>query len=409
MAPSSPFAAFLEDKAVQDRLVKLRRHIHKHPELAFEECTTTDYLVSFLEGLTNPPEIIKNVGGGFLAVFDFNQGADCSEKTVIIRTELDAVPVVEANDFEHKSANHGVSHKCGHDGHMAIVSGLALLLSSESFTPASGKVVLLFQPAEETGAGAQKMVTSDNPVMRSLVESPDSTIFALHNVPGFPRGTVVLPNGNSFASASRGMHVKLQGATSHASQPHMGKNPAMAMCNIIQGLLAMPTTYIPYDQKALVTIVGAKAGEKAFGVSAGDAEVMATLRATTDTALELLVSHGTKIVNGLAATYGLSASITYEDEFAATINNPKCVEIVRQASAERSMGTFSMGEAFPWSEDFGIFLQKINGAMFGLGMGETHQPLHGELYDFTDSEISTGVTVFATIISKILGTTESHA
>jgi amidohydrolase len=289
---------------------------------------------------------------------------------------------------------------------MAIVSGLALLLS-DYYIPPSGKVVLLFQPAEETGAGAQKMVTSENPVMRSLIESPESSIFALHNVPGFPKGTVVLPNGNSFASASRGMHIKLQGATSHASQPHLGKNPAMAMCNIIQGLLAMPTMYIPYDQKALVTIVGAKAGEKAFGVSAGDAEIMATLRATTDIALESLISHGTSIVNGLASTYGLTASISYEDEFAATINNPKYIEIVRQASKERQMATFSMGEAFPWSEDFGIFLQKIKGAMFGLGMGETHQPLHGEFYDFTDSEIENGVSIFATIISQVLG--NAHA
>lgn len=402
MAPISPFTAFLE--ANQDRLAQIRKHLHSHPELAFQESTTTDYLISFLKGLSNPPEIVKDVGGGFLAVFDFNQGADCNEKTVIIRTELDAVPVVEANDFEHKSKNHGVSHKCGHDGHMAIVSGLALLLSSDCYSPSSGKVVLLFQPAEETGAGAQKMVDSENSTMRNLIKSPETTIFALHNVPGFPKGTVVLPNGNSFASASRGMHIKLQGATSHASQPHMGRNPAMAMCNIIQGLLAMPTTYIPYDQKALVTIVGAKAGEKAFGVSAGDAEIMATLRSTTDTALELLVSHGTKLVNGLATTYGLTASISYEDEFAATINNPKCVEIIRNAATARSMDTFAMGEAFPWSEDFGIFLQKIKGAMFGLGMGEAHQPLHGELYDFTDSEIASGVTVFATIIAQILGT-----
>jgi len=322
---------------------------------------------------------------------------------------LDAVPVQEANCFEHKSTNHGVSHKCGHDGHMAIVCGLALFLDSNSFIPPSGKVVLLFQPAEETGAGAQKMVDSSNPVMRSLIESPESSIFALHNVPGFPQGTVVLPHGNSFASASRGMHIKLQGATSHASQPHLGRNPAMAMCNIIQGLLALPTMHIPYDQKALVTIVGAKAGEKAFGVSAGDAEVMATLRATTDAALEVLIKHATSIVNGLAATYGLAASISYEDEFAATINNPKCVEIVRQACAERTMETFSMGEAFPWSEDFGIFLQRIKGAMFGLGMGETHEPLHGESYDFADSEIASGVNIFATIISRILCDGEARA
>lgn len=394
-------ASFLNLEKNQDLLAELRKYIHAHAELAFEESVTTNYIISFLKGLTNPPEIVSDVGGGFLAIFDFNQGASNSAKTVIFRCELDAVPVLELNTFEHKSTNHGVSHKCGHDGHMAIVCGLALLLS-DFYSPPEGKVVLLFQPAEETGAGAIKMVDSNNSVLSSLIESPETSIFALHNTPGFPRGSIVLPHGNSFASASRGMHIKLQGATSHASQPHLGTNPALAMCNIIQALLAMPTMYIPYDQKALVTIVGAKAGDKAFGVSAGDAEVMATLRATTDTALEILVENGTKLVNGLAATYGLSVSISYEDVFAATINNSKCVEIVRQACNACSMDIFSMGEAFPWSEDFGIFLQKIKGAMFGLGMGEKHMQLHGELYDFSDSEIVPGVNMFASIITHIL-------
>jgi len=388
--------------AHQDRLVELRKHIHSHPELAFHEHKTTDHLIAFLEGLNNPPEIVKDVGGGFLAIFNYNiDEASKSDKTVIFRCELDAIPMVEGNNFAHKSANHGAAHQCGHDGHMAIIAGLALLLS-DLIAPPNGRVVLLFQPAEETGAGAQRMVESKHPVLQEMLESPESSIFALHNVPGFPKGTIVLPHGNSFASASRGMHIKLRGAKTHACQPHLGKNPALALCNIIQGLLAMPTMHIPYDQKAIVTIVGARIGEKAFGVSAGDAEIMATLRATTNTALEALVKNGTALVNGIAATYDLTASIEFEDIFAATINDPKYAEIVTQVATESKLNMYWLQEAFPWSEDFGILLQKVKGAMFGMGMGETHAPLHDEQYDFTDSEIPTGINIFAKIIDRIL-------
>eukprot|EP00026_Physarum_polycephalum_P009050 Phypoly_transcript_09161.p1 GENE.Phypoly_transcript_09161~~Phypoly_transcript_09161.p1 ORF type:complete len:286 (+),score=39.36 Phypoly_transcript_09161:38-895(+) len=274
-----------------ETLTQLRKHIHKHPELSHKEIDTTSYLISFLKQLPNPPEIEKDVGGGFLAIFSSGKHADQgTAKNILFRCELDAIPVHELNDFEYISSNPGVSHKCGHDGHMAIVVGLAIVLSNGSL-PFEGRVILLFQPAEETGTGAQQMIASTNPVFRDIINSKETYTFALHNVPGFPKGTVVLPRGNSFASASKGMHVKLKGATAHASQPHMGKNPVLATCNILQGLMALPSLHIPFDQKAMVTIVGMKGGEKAFGVAAGDAEVMATLRATTDTAMNTLEHH----------------------------------------------------------------------------------------------------------------------
>jgi len=322
-----------------EKVTKLRREIHAHPELPNQETGTAERLINFMKALSNPPEIVTDIGGtGFLAIFNFYDGAsqpdECDYKTVVFRCELDAVPVEEKNDFAHVSTNVGVSHKCGHDGHMAIIAGLALLLS-ENCRPDCGRVVLLFQPAEEIGAGAQQMVDSPNKVMSEILNSPNSSIFALHNVPGFPIGSVVLPRGNSFASASKGVHIKLSGATSHASQPHMGRNPAPAMCNIVQALLAMPSLYVPYDQKALVTIIGAKAGEKAFGVSAGDAEVMATLRATTDVTLSILEEKTKLLVHGYASTYGLTYSIAYEDAFAATINNPNSVALVQNVAKKR--------------------------------------------------------------------------
>lgn len=389
-------------------IVGLRKEIHAHPELSFHEGATSERLIAFLKKLKNPPEIVTHIGGtGFLAIFDYEaSGADdidyANVRTVVFRSELDAVPVEEKNQFEHISKTSGVSHKCGHDGHMAILAGLALLLSSEQYAPDSGRVVLLFQPAEETGEGAQRMLDSHNEVLDAILSHPLTSVFALHNVPGFPAGAIVLPRGASFASASKGFHAKLVGATSHASQPYAGRNPALAMCAIIQALLAVPTMHVPYDQKALVTIVGARCGEKAFGVSAGDAEVMATLRATKDSTLAILEQKSTDLVAGFAATFGLSYSIAWEDPFAATVNHLPSVDIVRSCAAECERDIFWTEEAFPWSEDFGVFLQKTRGAMFGLGMGETHQPLHGEHYDFTDDMIVHGISMFAAITQHVL-------
>eukprot|EP01113_Clastostelium_recurvatum_P029945 TRINITY_DN3625_c0_g1_i3.p1 TRINITY_DN3625_c0_g1~~TRINITY_DN3625_c0_g1_i3.p1 ORF type:complete len:415 (-),score=77.45 TRINITY_DN3625_c0_g1_i3:58-1269(-) len=386
------------------RLTELRHHIHSHPELAFCEHATADHIIGFLKGLSHPPStIVPHIGGtGFLAIFDFGQDGAESGKTVVFRSELDAVPVEELNkDMSHISTSSGVSHKCGHDGHMAILAGLALVLS-DFYRPESGRVVLLFQPAEETGAGANKMVDDKNSVLEEIIADPATRIFALHNVPGFPLGSVVLPARTSFASASKGMHVKLEGCTCHASQPHNGHNPALAMCNIVQGLLAIPSLHVPYDLKAIVTIVGARLGDKSFGVSAGEAEVFATLRSTTDKGMNILTAKATSLVNGIASTYSLRPSIAYEDDFSATINHPSCIAQVRKAADECGLSIHDMDEAFPWSEDFGVFLKRVPGAMFGLGMGEEHQPLHGEYYDFPDKEMAHGIRMFASLMMDCL-------
>jgi len=394
---SAMFSPFLQGQI--EKLTNLRKQIHAFPELSFQEHNTTNTLITFLQELKNRPEIIRDVGGGFLAVFNFNTNELSSEKTVVLRCELDAIPLEEKNTFEHKSSNPGVAHLCGHDGHMAIIAGIAVLLS-DHYAPKCGKVVLLFQPAEETGVGAHQMASS--PVLASILKSPHSSFYALHNVPGYPSGSIVLPKGNSFASASKGMHIKLEGKPTHASQPHMGKNPVLAMCNIIQGLLSLPTLHVSYDEKAVVTIVGAKAGEKAFGISAGSAEVMATLRATTDAALDAVDQNGVSLVNGISSAYGLTYTIVYEDIFPATVNHAECITIVKSAASKSNLNVIYMNEAFPWSEDFGIFLQCTKGAMFGLGAGKYHEPVHDEKYDFPDSEIIHGVNIFGEIIATTL-------
>lgn len=394
-----------------DTLTSIRRHIHANPELSGAESKTSKYIINFFQTqLSNPPQIIPNIGGhGFVALFDFNKGAEHG-KTVVFRCELDALSCSEKNDFPHKSTVESVSHKCGHDGHMAILVGLGVLLS-EHCQFESGRVALLFQPAEETGTGARDMVhearegsTQSGMALSHLLSNTDH-VFALHNLPQYRAGTVVMTRTKAFASASKGMHVSLTGSTSHASQPHLGRNPAVAMSIILQGLLQLPTLHIPFHRKALVTIVGAHLGPdqgRAYGVSAGHATVMATLRTNTDDDMLTLTHAAESLVAGTSTSHGLKHDIMYEEEFHATVNNKESVEIIERACGAVGVDISWNDDAFPWSEDFGIFLQNAKGAMFGLGVGEECEHLHSEYYDFPDKEIMTGMLVFFGILDNVL-------
>src|SRR5699024_2334052 len=167
-------------------------------------------------------------GNGMVASYE----GDEEGSTVMIRCELDALPIAEENDIEYKSTHEGNGHKCGHDGHMAILCGVAKCLEAER--PAKGKVQLLLQPAEETGEGAARML--DDKTFKKF--NPD-VIFALHNVPGFETHQIVCREG-VFAAASEGLIVRFKGATSHAAQPEEGRSPALAMAQLVQLLSTMP-------------------------------------------------------------------------------------------------------------------------------------------------------------------------
>ncbi len=211
-----------------DELVNLRKELHRNPELSGKEKNTSDKINNFI-GRFYPDEIITELGGHGLA-FIF-KGKE-KGKTILFRSELDALPISEQNDFEYKSSIENVSHKCGHDGHMTILSGFASLLNDNK--PAKGKVVLLFQPAEETGEGAAKVLED-----KKFEQIKPDYVFALHNLPGYPAGSVVIKNG-TFASASKGMIIKLHGKTSHASEPENGITPTPAVASIIQKLPFIP-------------------------------------------------------------------------------------------------------------------------------------------------------------------------
>jgi amidohydrolase len=372
-------------------LVALRKKLHRLAETADGEKETAAFIRSFLESY-DPDDVISGIGGhGLAAVYRGKKDGP----TVLVRSELDALPIPETLSLDYASEQDGRSHKCGHDGHMSMVSGLAPLLHGRP--PERGAVILMYQPAEETGQGARRVL--DDPKYSQL--APDY-VFALHNLPGFPMGQVVLVDG-TFASASQGLIVELKGTTSHAAEPNRGRSPALAAAQLIQGLTAMPQSCTAMHEAALVTVIHARVGERAFGTTPGEGVVMATLRTHTPGTMDLLSGKCVGFAKAVAEAYGLACSIGWTEAFPATINDPECVRLVETAAHARGIATLRHDVPFGWSEDFGHFTDSAKGALFGLGAGENHPALHNPDYDFPDELIPIGVGLFEGILRRLTG------
>lgn len=375
-------------------LVELRRRLHSHPELSHQEEHTAATIREFLEQ-SAPDKIVTGIGGhGLAVVFSGNEQGP----RVLVRAELDALPIQERVELEYGSQFKQVSHKCGHDGHMTILAGLARHLVSQR--PSRGSVMLLFQPAEETGEGAA-MVLADK---KFAALKPDYAI-ALHNLPGYPLGQVIMRE-NVFASASSGLIVKLIGQTAHAAQPQLGRSPALAVAHLIQAFSSLPQFHTALHEAAKVTVIHARLGEVAFGTTPGRAEVMATIRSHLPDVMDRLTERAAELANGVAASYGLKIETKLTQVFPATENDPELVNVIVQSATELGLKVTRMETPFGWSEDFGHFTEKFRGALFGLGAGTDHPALHNPDYDFPDKLIEPGVKLFAGIVEKLLS--EDH-
>jgi amidohydrolase len=372
-------------------LVKFRRFLHQHPELSGKEAHTAQNIVETLE-FFSPTKIFTNLGGhGVAAVFK----SDFAGPTVLLRAELDALPIEELNDLAYKSKVNGVAHKCGHDGHMTILVGVAARLT-QHIKKIRGRVILLFQPAEETAEGAKKVV--EDLIIKGI--EPDY-VFALHNLPGFPQGQLILRK-NVFASASKGFIARFKGKTSHAGHPENGNNPVLAMTALINALLALPQIYTSFNESALATIIHAKLGEVAFGTSPAEAEVMATFRTHSDKVMQELSRRAVAITDGLATTYNLKYLVDWVEKFPAMQNDDGCVDVLEEIAQKLDLDYVYRSQPFPWSEDFAYYTQQYKGAFFGIGAGEEHPQLHNEYYDFPDEIIESSVDIFIEILNKLL-------
>jgi amidohydrolase len=369
-------------------LISLRHDLHRKPELSGKESDTSKIIIRELEKY-KPDRIINNVGGhGVVAIFETSDQKP--DKTILFRAELDALPVHEETDLEYQSDNRGVMHACGHDGHMAILIGLAGELYKNR--PNNVRVILLFQPAEETGEGAQK-VLNDSGFKPLEIEHG----FALHNLPGFDENSLYI-RSKSFASASVGVEVSIKGKSSHAAYSEQGINPSKVIANLIQKVSSDFEDISEQDSNSKYAVTFIKMGERAFGMSPGVATIGFTFRSETDEALNERLNRFEVIVQNEAGRFSGEISTRRVEPFVATINSHEGCEIVRSVAKKLDIRVEELERPFPWSEDFGRFGEKFPITLIGLGSGKDSAPLHSEKYDFNDALLPAGISLFQAII-----------
>ncbi len=374
-------------------LIAIRKKLHSIAETAHKERQTAAFIKKSLLD-AGIEDIRDGIGGyGLIATIDSGNPGP----VLLFRAELDALPIDETITLAHASQNPGIAHKCGHDGHMAILVGLAQSLQKKP--PKRGKIHLLFQPAEETGEGAERMLAD-----RKMSDIRPDFAFALHNLPGYPKHSVLLREG-VFAAGSAGLILRLTGNTSHAAHPEQGKSPAAAVASLIRQLPGLPQKILPAGRHGLITIIHVRIGNPAFGTTPGQAVLMATLRAWEPQDLDRLRDRAVEIARKTAGGHKLEMDFEWTEVFYPTMNHPEAVNLVREAAKKlekrQNPGeTITLPDPFSWSEDFGHFTEKFPGALFGLGAGSGHAHLHDTRYDFPDDLLETGVALFSGIIEE---------
>ena len=369
------------DRDILELAVDVRHRLHAHPELSNQELWTRHYLMELLRERTKL-EIVDR-GQWFYA--KYTAGRDLP--WVAFRTEMDGLPIEDRIDRPYVSTVPGVGHKCGHDGHMAALTALALEVDRLG---ANKNVCFLFQHAEETGDGA--------PVCAALLkEEPIGEIFAWHHRPGEPLGTVLLREGTLYC-ASRGMIIEYEGVASHAAYPENGKNPAFAMAEL---LLALPgLTDLP-DRRGLTmaTVIQVAAGEPAFGTQAHAGRLLLTIRAAVQEDLERLQAALEAAAKQGADRHGLKIRFSYCDDFPVTRCHAGSVEKIRAACAKLGVPVRELAEPYRGSEDFGHYTRLTPGAYFEIGSGEDCCPYHTVGLDFPDACIPVAVDVMLELLN----------
>lgn len=344
----------------------LRLALHNCPERSGQESRTKAMLMDFLAGHTSLE--LCPCGTGFYAA---HREREAGKPSVALRADYDALPL----------SGGGAAHLCGHDGHAAALCGAALSVEGKRL---DRNVFFLFQPAEETGAGALEC-------LELFQKEQVDQIYGAHNLPGFPLGQVLTRPG-TFACASQGVTLSFLGRPTHAAYPEYGLSPAQGVGRLLCALPELAQS-ARHGGMTLCTVIGAKMGERSFGTAASQAEVWLTLRAERDEDLALLSAEILRLAGSLAAEYGLTFDHRVQDVFPATVNSPDCARQVLELCGGRVLET-----PMRWSEDFGYYLRRCPGAFFGVGAGESCPPLHTEDYQYPDALLEPTMAAFRAIL-----------
>jgi amidohydrolase len=378
----------MNDTRIQS-LVRLRHYLHAHPELSGKEENTNHFIHTYFQDL-KPDRIRKIAGTGLMVTFKSRK----SKKNVMVRAELDALPIHETNSFQYKSVNEGISHKCGHDGHMAMMIGVGDWCATRPLKQTN--VHLLFQPAEETGQGA-KVVLEDP----EFDVKPDFC-FALHNIPGFEVNEILIRK-DLFSASVISISIELTGNTSHAADPQSGVNPALAVAEIIHVFDKLNQSGSSKDDFFICTPIYIKMGEEAFGTSAGKARLGFTFRSWSNDRMKETQAAVKGIIQEIADLNKLGLKYQWLEEFYANYNHSEAVDLAVRSAKIMNYSIRHLEQPFRWGEDFGLFTNQFKGAMIGIGAGKDTPALHHQQYDFPDEILETGTELLKEILKQVDG------
>ncbi|MEB2847480.1 amidohydrolase [Rhizobiales bacterium RZME27] len=375
--------------AYAPELVAIRRDLHQYPELSFHEGRTAKVIARYL--LSYGFEVTEGVGGyGVVATLRRGKG----DKRLGIRADIDALPIEEATDLPYASHNPRVMHACGHDGHTAILLGAARYLAEQGRF--SGTLTLIFQPAEEVGAGAKKMIED-----RLFERFPVDAVFGLHNWPGVAAGQFGFVEGPAMASVDQAL-IRIIGKGGHGASPHETVDPVLASASFITALQSIVARNVDPLEMAVLT-VGSIHGGSASNVIPDSVELKLTARAYSPAVRDRLEERVPALAHAQAQSFGAQADVKYRRGFPPVINHIEETRFARRVAeetfpAEQVAGDFRPRTA---SEDFAYMLQERPGSYLFIGNGDS-APLHSPLYDFNDDIIVPAARYWARLAEVFL-------
>ncbi len=383
----------LSDLAIQE-FVALRRDIHRHPELAFNEHRTSELVAQKLRAWGYA---VTTGLGGTGVVGQLRRGT--SPRAIGLRADMDALPIVEASGAEWTSCHHGVMHACGHDGHTAMLLAAAQHLATEGRF--DGTLNLIFQPAEEGGGGALKMMED------GLFERfPCDAIFAMHNMPGFAQGQLVFRSGPTMASSDYAT-ITLQGVGGHGAMPHKATDVVVAAASIVMALQTVVSRHVDPMQPAVVTVGAMHAGQ-ANNVIPASARLELSVRALDPQVRVGIEQRIRELVHLQAESFGVQAELDWRPGYAVLVNDAHQTQralAVAQAHFPPEQ-VVPQGPMLAGSEDFAFMLARVPGSYLFIGNGAGEEPgacmVHNPAYDFNDQNIATGSAYWIALVGELL-------
>lgn len=383
-------------------MAAIRRDLHAHPELAYQENRTSDIVAQQLESWG----IEVHRGLGVTGVVGVIRGKSDNGRSIGLRADMDALPMQEHNTFEHASVYPGKMHACGHDGHTAMLLAAARHLAQHR--DFDGVAYVIFQPAEEGHVGARRMIEDG-----LFTRFPMQAVFGMHNWPGLPVGKFGVCVGPIMASSNY-FTVRITGKGAHAAMPHLGVDPIMAATNLTQALQSIVTrNRNPYDP-AVLSITQIHAGS-ADNVIPDTAELRGTVRTFTEETLDIIEQRIRELVHSISEGYGCTADFTFDRKYPPTINHPNETAFSVQVLKDL-VGPDNVDDAVQpamTGEDFALMLKERPGCYLwiGNGQGDHRLPGHGEgpctlhnaSYDFNDDLIPIGASYWVALTRHWLG------